>query len=110
MLEKGGADSAAVRAALKGGFADSTILQVHGGRMTTGNFTPGGLSHLQLKDLNNALSEAKSFGLSLPTLSSTRDRFQRLVNELDGAMLDHSALYLELCAQNGLDSGVNPIK
>ena len=30
MLQNGGADPAAVRAALKGGFADSTILQLHG--------------------------------------------------------------------------------
>tara|TARA_B110000208_G_scaffold154997_1_gene187796 strand:+ start:317 stop:1210 length:894 start_codon:yes stop_codon:yes gene_type:complete len=103
MLHKGGADPAAVRAALMGGFADSTILQLHGARMTTGDFTPGGLCILQLKDLNNAVSEAESFGLSLPTLIHTRDRFQRLVTELDGAELDHSALYLELRDQNGLD-------
>lgn len=42
LLQKGGADPAAVRRALKGGFADSTILQQHGERMTTGDFTPGG--------------------------------------------------------------------
>ena len=104
MLQKGGADPAAVRAALMGGFADSTILQLHGARMTTGDFAPGGLCALQLKDLNNAVSEAESFGLTLPTLNSTRDRFQRLVTELDGAALDHSALYLELCDKNGLDA------
>ena len=103
MLQNGGADPAAVRAALKGGFADSTILQLHGARMTTGDFTPGGLCTLQLKDLNNAVLEAESFGLILPTLINTRDRFQRLVTELDGAELDHSALYLELRDQNGLD-------
>ena len=103
MLQNGGADPAAVRAALKGGFADSTILQLHGARMTTGDFTPGGLCALQLKDLNNAVSEAESFGLILPTLINTRDRFQRLVTELDGAELDHSALYVELRDQNGLD-------
>ncbi|HAJ85064.1 MAG: NAD(P)-dependent oxidoreductase [Planktomarina sp.] len=102
MLQNGGADPAAVRAALKGGFADSTILQQHGARMTTGDFTPGGLSELQLKDLNNALAEAESFGLSLPTLINTRDRFQRLVSDLGGAKLDHSALYLELRDLNGL--------
>ena len=34
LLEQGGADPAAVRDALKGGFADSTILQQHGARMT----------------------------------------------------------------------------
>ena len=102
MLQKGGADPAAVRAALKGGFADSTILQLHGARMTNLDFTPGGLSALQLKDLNNALAEAESFGLSLPTLQKTRDRFDHLVHEMDGAGLDHAALYLELLARNGL--------
>ena len=44
LAEEGGADPAALRAALKGGFADSTILQQHGERMTTGNFDPGCLS------------------------------------------------------------------
>ena len=67
MLQKGGADPAAVRTALKGGFADSTILQLHGARMTNMDFTPGGLCALQLKDLNNALTEAESFGLRRPT-------------------------------------------
>ena len=102
MLQKGGADPAAVRAALKGGFADSTILQLHGARMTTMDFTPGGLCTLQLKDLNNALAEAESFGLRLPSLQNTRDRFDHLVHEMDGAGLDHAALYLELLARNGL--------
>ena len=102
MLQKGGADPAAVRAALKGGFADSTILQLHGARMTHMDFTPGGLCALQLKDLNNALAEAESFGLRLPTLENTRDRFDHLVHEMDGAGLDHAALYLELLARNGL--------
>ena len=102
ILQKGGADPAAVRSALKGGFADSTILQLHGARMTHMDFTPGGLCALQLKDLNNALAEAESFGLRLPTLENTRDRFDHLVHEMDGAGLDHAALYLELLARNGL--------
>ena len=102
MLQKGGADPAAVRAALKGGFADSTILQLHGARMTQMDFTPGGLCALQLKDLNNALVEAESFGLRLPTLENTRDRFDHLVHKMDGSGLDHAALYLELLARNGL--------
>ena len=102
MLQKGGADPAAVRSALRGGFADSTILQLHGARMTHMDFTPGGLCALQLKDLNNALVEAESFGLRLPTLENTRDRFDHLVHKMDGSGLDHAALYLELLARNGL--------
>ncbi|MEO0830700.1 MAG: NAD(P)-dependent oxidoreductase, partial [Pseudomonadota bacterium] len=101
-LEKGGADPAAVRDALKGGFADSTILQQHGARMTNRDFEPGGLSKFQLKDLNNLLDEASGLGLSLPVAEDTRDRFTRFVNEMGGADLDHSGLYLELLARNGI--------
>lgn len=100
LLERGGADPTAVRAALKGGFADSTILQMHGTRMTDRNFEPGGLSRLQLKDLDNVLSEAG--GLSLPTVQAVRDRFERYVTDLDGAERDHAGLFEELLERNGL--------
>jgi 2-hydroxy-3-oxopropionate reductase len=103
LLEKGGADPAAVRLALKGGFADSTILQQHGARMTTGNFVPGGRSVSQLKDLNNALAEAAGVGLTLPLVEGVRDRFVTLCQDMDGAELDHSGLYLELKRRNGIE-------
>ena len=38
---RGGADAAAVRKALMGGFADSKILNIHGERMVERNFVPG---------------------------------------------------------------------
>ena len=66
LLEKGGADTAAVRDALKGGFADGTILQQHGARMSARDFDPGGLSKIQLKDLNNVLEVASQMNLKLP--------------------------------------------
>ena len=103
MLEAGGADPASVRDALRGGFADGTILQQHGARMTEGDFTPGGPSKLQLKDLNNVLSEAKDLGLTLPVTEHISDRFKYFVNQMQGENLDHSGLYLELKAQNGLN-------
>lgn len=102
LAERGGADPAAVRAALKGGFADSVILQQHGERMTEGNFTPGGLTKFQVKDLNNTLDEAASLGLELPATESVRDRFQHFIDAMNGADQDHSGLYLELKARNGL--------
>ncbi len=101
LAEAGGADPAALRAALKGGFADSVILQQHGERMTTGNFEPGGLSKFQLKDLNNVMDEAVALGLTLPMAEGVRDRFAHFVNDLDGAEKDHSGLYLELLDRNG---------
>ncbi|WP_299735507.1 NAD(P)-dependent oxidoreductase [uncultured Roseobacter sp.] len=102
LAEQGGANPAAVRAALKGGFADSVILQQHGERMTTGNFEPGGLTKFQVKDLNNTLDEAAALGLKLPATESIRDRFQHFIDAMDGGEKDHSGLYLELKARNGI--------
>lgn len=102
LASEGGADPAALRAALKGGFADSTILQEHGQRMTEGNFVPGGLSKFQLKDLDNVLAEAAAVNLALPMTQDVRDRFAHFVTEMDGADQDHSGLYLELKARNGM--------
>ena len=104
LASKGGADPAALRAALKGGFADSTILQQHGARMTEGNFVPGGLSKFQLKDLDNVLAEAAALNLSLPMTQDVRDRFSHFVAAMGGAEKDHSGLYLELKARNGLQT------
>ena len=101
-VEKGGADPAAVRAALKGGFADSTILQQHGERMTSGDFVPGGPARFQVKDMTNVLDEADKHNLTLPLTIEVRDRFKQLVDEMEGGDLDHSALYLELLKRNGL--------
>ncbi len=102
LVEQGGADPAAVRAALKGGFADSTILQQHGARMTNRDFEPGGLTKLQIKDLENTLDEAAGLGLVLPATKTVCDRFKYFSDALDGAEKDHAGLYLELRAQNGL--------
>ncbi|WP_298915429.1 NAD(P)-dependent oxidoreductase [uncultured Roseobacter sp.] len=102
LVEKGGADPAAVREALKGGFADSTILQQHGARMTNGDFEPGGLTKFQVKDLNNTLDEARHLGLNLPATENVRDRFQYFIDAMNGADKDHSGLYLELKSRNGL--------
>lgn len=102
LVEHGGADPVSVRDALTGGFADSVILQQHGTRMTSGNFEPGGLTKLHLKDLNNTLEEAARLGLNLPETQSIRDRLERLCTELGAGDKDHSSLYLDLKATNGL--------
>lgn len=100
LAQKGGADPVALREALRGGFADSVILQQHGARMSERDFAPGGLSKFHLKDLDNTLAEANSLGLSLPSTQAVRDRFATFVNDMDGADLDHSGLYLELEERN----------
>lgn len=99
LVSAGGGDAEAFRDALTGGFADSKILQIHGKRMTERDFTPGGKSSIQLKDMNNILAEAEELGLKLPLSGLIRDRYESLVREMDGGELDHAALFLELGEQ-----------
>lgn len=99
LMKSAGADMNKLREALKGGFADSIILQQHGKRMADNDFQPGGRSVLQLKDLNNLLEEAHSLGLTLPQAELQRDRYRHFVEDMDGGELDHAALYLELLAR-----------
>ena len=100
LLEKGGADPVAVRNALRGGFADSKILQQHGARMSMRDFDPGGPSKIQLKDLNNVLEIASQLNLTLPSTEHVRDRYAVLVNDMGRGDVDHSGLFLELEAKN----------
>lgn len=101
LVSEGGGDLDAFRAALAGGFADSTILQVHGQRMQTHDFAPRGRVSVQIKDLDNVLSEARELGIKLPMVQAVRDRFVRLADELDGGNLDHAGLFVELLDLNG---------
>lgn len=102
LVRQSGVDPERFRAVLKGGFADSVILQQHGARMQAGDFALGGRSSLQLKDLENVLAECEAMGLSLPLATLQRDRFADLVNRLGGGDLDHAALFLELLNHNNL--------
>ncbi len=91
----GGADPAAVRQALGGGFAGSRILELHGQRMLTRDFEPGATARVQLKDLQTILDTARSEGLCLPLTQRVYEEYRGLVN--DGHQeLDHSALLLQL--------------
>lgn len=99
LAEAGGADPAKVREALSGGYADSLILKVHGQRMITRTFDPGGPSRLQLKDLHNILDAATSSGLHLPLATLVTTMYESLVAN-GGAELDHSALFLEIERMN----------
>lgn len=92
----GGCDPAALRAALQGGFADSRILDLHGRRMVEGDFTPGGRSAAQLKDLDNAMALATGANLDLPLSQTVQAAFRDLVEMRQGADLDHSAYWLWL--------------
>ncbi|MEQ8666736.1 MAG: NAD(P)-dependent oxidoreductase [Rhodospirillales bacterium] len=91
LAEAAGVDPAKVRQALKGGFADSRILEVHGQRMIDRTFQPGGKVTTQRKDLDQGLALGKAFGLDLPATALCRDLYDRLIEAGDGG-LDHSGL------------------
>lgn len=92
-----GADPVKVREALKGGFADSRILEVHGQRMNESAFTPGGKAVTQRKDLAQALDLAAELGIEMPATRLNKELYERLIENGDGE-LDHSALIKALDA------------
>ncbi|MDW5377771.1 NAD(P)-dependent oxidoreductase [Halomonas sp. HP20-15] len=100
LAERGGADPGKVREALMGGFADSTILKVHGERMLNDDFRPGGPAKWQWKDTQTAQALAGDLALELPVSRLVDDLFADLVAHGDGD-LDHSALMRELRRRNG---------
>ncbi|WP_412842232.1 NAD(P)-dependent oxidoreductase [Brucella tritici] len=95
LVEKGGGSRAAFRDAIRGGFCESRILELHGKRMIERNFEPGGTSRIQLKDLNSILQTASDLSLSLPLTETIREAFASFVEE-GGGEKDHSALLLHL--------------
>ncbi len=98
LAQAGGADPAAMRAAIRGGFAESRILDVHGQRMLDRNFVPGGQVKTQLKDLENILHAAEMAHITLPVTALVADNFRHLVTTHPTA--DHSAILIELEQHN----------
>ncbi|WP_323750514.1 NAD(P)-dependent oxidoreductase [Marinobacter sp.] len=100
LAAKGGADPAAVREALMGGFAGSRILELHGQRMIDRDFAPGAPARIQLKDLRMILDEARAEGLTLPLSQQVHNEYLSLVAN-GHSEVDHSGLLLELEHLNG---------
>ena len=101
LAQAGGADPAAVREALLGGFAQSTILRQHGARMIDGDYEPGGPAKYQVKDQRTATTLARKLGLVLPVSELAAKLFEDMVDHGQGDR-DHSAIFLELQRRNGL--------
>jgi 3-hydroxyisobutyrate dehydrogenase-like beta-hydroxyacid dehydrogenase len=93
MAELAGVDSALVRKALLGGFAESRILDLHGDRMVRRDFAPGGRATLQLKDVRLMCQLADSVGLDSPTLRNSLAQWEKFVHEQGFGDLDHSGLF-----------------
>jgi 3-hydroxyisobutyrate dehydrogenase-like beta-hydroxyacid dehydrogenase len=98
LAQAAGADPAAVREAIRGGFAGSRILEVHGQRMLERNFVPGGQVKSQLKDLRNVLAAAGAVGLTLPVTELVTRQYETIESTLPTA--DHAAALLALEQMN----------
>lgn len=98
LAESGGADPAAVRAAIRGGFAESRILEVHGQRMLDRNFMPGGQVRSQAKDMHNILLAAATSGLTLPLARQVTALYDELMQSIPTA--DHAAALITLERMN----------
>jgi 2-hydroxy-3-oxopropionate reductase len=108
LAQRGGADPAKVREALRGGFAESRILELHGQRMVERDFVTKGRSVTHLKDLDNALDAAERIDLdALPYTALTADLFRGLIE--NAGDLDHSGLLVELERRNDVVSPINPV-
>lgn len=94
LAQAAGADPAAVREAIRGGFAGSRILELHGERMLARNFVPGGQVKSQLKDLRNVRAAADQAGLHLPLTRAATDSYAAIETALGTA--DHAAALLAL--------------
>lgn len=92
LAEAGGADPAAVRAAIRGGFAESRILEVHGQRMLDRNFMPGGQIKTQLKDMENILDAAHKAGITLDVAELVTRQYASILDRVPHA--DQSAILL----------------
>ena len=92
LVSRAGVDLSKASEALQGGFADSRVLREHGARMIRGDYTPGATIAVQRKDMRQALSLAKSFGLDIPLTRLAAERFDQ-VAELGFDHLDQSAMF-----------------
>ena len=92
LCEKSGTNPSKMIEALSGGWADSKILQTHGKRMISKDFTPKGKTTTQLKDMTNIVDAGKAVETHLPISSLIKEMYKDLVADGQGNT-DHSSLY-----------------
>ena len=95
LCEKAGADPNKVIKALKGGWADSKILQTHGKRIIDKDFLPKGKTSTHSKDMNNIIECARNYNTELPISNLVKEMYKTLVKNGHGDE-DHSSLYKEI--------------
>jgi 3-hydroxyisobutyrate dehydrogenase-like beta-hydroxyacid dehydrogenase len=92
LAKRAGADPAKVRDAFKGGFADSRIMDLHGQRIISNDFTPGGTCVTQRKDMAEACALAAELGFELPASALNGRLFEEVIEAGLGG-IDHAGLY-----------------
>jgi len=92
LCEKSGINPSKMIEALSGGWADSKILQTHGKRMISKDFSPKGKTTTQLKDMTNIINAGKAVETHLPISSLIKEMYKDLVADGHGNT-DHSSLY-----------------
>jgi 2-hydroxy-3-oxopropionate reductase len=92
LCEKSGTNPSKMIEALSGGWADSKILQTHGKRMISKDFSPKGKTTTQLKDMTNIINAGKAIQTHLPISSLIKEMYKDLVADGHGNT-DHSSLY-----------------
>ena len=92
MARAAGIDGLKIAEALKGGAADSTVLQTIYKQMVTSDFEPPRSRAKQLtKDMHSVADFSNAHGLELPLQRVTVDQFQRYVDQ-GGAEADSASV------------------
>lgn len=84
IAQASGLDGRLVQQALRGGWADSRILQEQGTRMLDRDFVPGGKARTIRKDVAMAVELAATLGLDLPHLESALALWDEVLGSGDG--------------------------
>jgi 2-hydroxy-3-oxopropionate reductase len=101
LAEMGGVDSGALATALRGGRADSSILQEFAPQMAARNYLPTGTLAIVLKDLDGVQALARATGLTLPLTAAARQVYASLVDAgLGAAQVAELMRQFDLSAQS----------
>ncbi len=101
LARKAGVDPVKVREALLGGFAASRVLEVHGERILTGNYTPGFRAALYAKDYRIAAATIAEHDVPAPVSAVVQQLVEAVIAAGRGED-DYSALATVLFDRAGL--------
>ena len=90
-----GMNAQALADALKGGWADSPVLQDHGRRMATADYSDPADASMMMKDMNNASDLGRQTGSPMPVTDLVTALYRRVIDEgnMDGGQIAPIRLY-----------------